>query len=301
MKPTTATSGMKASTRAVTATSGATQRGDRSPTDGTVGAAAAGAAGKPSSSSSQAAASSRGPSGAGNNGLGGAAGRHPSAAQSSNASFSSDDITEPSESGRNPEGNRVITVNGRAYTKLEVIGRGGSSKVFRVVAAPVQGSDEDGSSASGGGPVAGETFALKRVVTHNRTQFALFQNEVSLLESLRGKPNIIQIRDSEVIRNEKLLVLMEYGDTDFNKFLHSEPDLDMADIRKFWVIRSGARARVSLFYRNTHGVQWSLRAAVFSFKLIMDQDFWLTESSHETPGANAGGSAGSARSAHRAL
>ncbi|CAD7940346.1 unnamed protein product [Amoebophrya sp. A25] len=81
----------------------------------------------------------------------------------------------------------------------------------------------------------GKILALKRVLTSNKTQFTLFKNEVHLLEKLRGKANIIQMLDYEVIQNERLMVLMEYGDSDFSRFLHTEPDLDFPEIRRFWL------------------------------------------------------------------
>ena len=46
---------------------------------------------------------------------------------------------------------------------------------------------------------------------------------------------MIQIVDSEVPPGgTTLFVLMEYGESDFNKFLQSEPDLNMKDIKKYW-------------------------------------------------------------------
>ncbi len=119
--------------------------------------------------------------------------------------------------------------------RREIIGRGGSSKVFRV--SPL---DEQGN------PVLGIQYALKRVVTTNRQQFELFKNEIDLLNRLKGKPNIIQIVDSEVPeyghghgenksifsslnnppkqkeRSQQLKVVMEFGDLDLNKFLQQQ-------------------------------------------------------------------------------
>ncbi|CAD7975458.1 unnamed protein product [Amoebophrya sp. A120] len=132
-------------------------------------------------------------------------------------SSASDEQTEPSDNIKIVDGHKVLYVNDTAYRKIGVVGRGGSSKVFKVV-----------------DPKTNKTLALKRVLTSNPTQFLLFKNEVNLLEKLKGKPNIIQIVDSEIIKQEKLLVLMEYGDSDFSRFLQSEPDLDYPDIKRFW-------------------------------------------------------------------
>ena len=103
------------------------------------------------------------------------------------------DITEPSDGVHVLDGQKVLMVNGVAYQKLGVVGRGGSSKVFKVLSP------------------SGRTLALKRVMTCVSKQFRMFRNEIQLLQDLRGKPNIIQIVDSEVSGREKLLVLMEFG------------------------------------------------------------------------------------------
>ena len=80
------------------------------------------------------------------------------------------------------------------------------------------------------------TYALKRVMTTNRQQFELFKNEIDLLNRLKGKPNIIQMVDSEVPayhggghkqQQQQLKVVMEHGDLDLNKYLQQEPDLSL--------------------------------------------------------------------------
>lgn len=46
-----------------------------------------------------------------------------------------------------------------------------------------------------------------------------YTNEFKFLESLRGKPNIIQLYDSEVKEGKELTLVMERGEIDFNGLL----------------------------------------------------------------------------------
>lgn len=80
------------------------------------------------------------------------------------------------------EDENSVTVRGITYTKLECVGRGGSSKVYKVM-APNR-----------------KIFALKRIRLAGRDAEAAsgFMDEISLLTSLRGKSNIIQLIDAEV-------------------------------------------------------------------------------------------------------
>jgi tRNA A-37 threonylcarbamoyl transferase component Bud32 len=98
----------------------------------------------------------------------------------------------------------IITVNGTPYLKLTVIGRGGSSKVFKVM-----GTDN-------------EVYALKRIKlnTTDEREVTNYRNEIKLLESLRGSKYIVNIVDSEVnLRKKEILVVMEKGEIDLNQML----------------------------------------------------------------------------------
>jgi serine/threonine-protein kinase TTK/MPS1 len=73
--------------------------------------------------------------------------------------------------------------------RLEQIGRGGSSKVYKVLGPDFQ------------------VYALKRVrptQMNSKTQ-AIFQNEIDLMKKLRGRPNIIELIDSEINRERKCI------------------------------------------------------------------------------------------------
>eukprot|EP00510_Aplanochytrium_minuta_P002063 CAMPEP_0184022432 /NCGR_PEP_ID=MMETSP0954-20121128/10600_1 /TAXON_ID=627963 /ORGANISM="Aplanochytrium sp, Strain PBS07" /LENGTH=607 /DNA_ID=CAMNT_0026304801 /DNA_START=199 /DNA_END=2022 /DNA_ORIENTATION=- len=105
------------------------------------------------------------------------------------------------------EPKNIFQVNGNEYLRLAVIGRGGSSKVFKVLAL------EENEP---------KIYALKRIklnkVEHNT--ISCFKNEIRLMESLHGQPNIIQIIDSEVnIAKQVIYVIMEFGEIDLNKRL----------------------------------------------------------------------------------
>lgn len=87
---------------------------------------------------------------------------------------------------------RSIRVNGKQYKVLQVIGKGGSSKVFRVMDAN------------------GELFALKKVSLKNLDEFTLqgYINEIELLGSFSGDEHIIKLVDSELIQSRSCLYVV---------------------------------------------------------------------------------------------
>lgn len=112
---------------------------------------------------------------------------------------------------------KVVHVNGVPYTQVQTLGRGGSSKVYLVQNA------------------SGDLFALKRVATENAKQLEAFQNEVVLLQQLRGCEYVIQVEDAEVDREKgRINIVMEAGDMDLGRFLQSEPKLNLAQMQHLW-------------------------------------------------------------------
>ena len=104
---------------------------------------------------------------------------------------------------------RQVRVNGKIYRVLQLIGRGGSSKVFRVIDAE------------------GQIFALKKVNLKNLDEVTLsgYTNEISLLKSFSNNPHIIQLIDSEMNMEQACLyILMEYGEVDLGKMLKNRVD-----------------------------------------------------------------------------
>jgi len=128
-----------------------------------------------------------------------------SASSSSSSSSSSHEEASSLSQGRFSalfEGDNEVSVNGAAYCKIGVLGKGGSSKVFRVLNEK------------------GDLFALKRVrlTSNDPKTLASFENEIALMESLRGNPNIVQLVDSQVL-DKCIYMVMEAGETDLNGVL----------------------------------------------------------------------------------
>jgi serine/threonine-protein kinase TTK/MPS1 len=85
-----------------------------------------------------------------------------------------------------------LQLNGRQYIKLELIGRGGSSKVFKVL-----GPD-------------GKLYALKKVNFKgvDPTAVAGYVNEMTLLRKLSNCERIIKLHDSELNREAGHLLMV---------------------------------------------------------------------------------------------
>jgi serine/threonine-protein kinase TTK/MPS1 len=86
----------------------------------------------------------------------------------------------------------VIKMNGKVYTRLDCLGRGGSAKVYRVTAEN------------------GNMFALKRVSLENADEVTIrgFRGEIDLLGKLSGVDRVIKLYDSEMNEEKKMLTLV---------------------------------------------------------------------------------------------
>ncbi|KAH9891689.1 kinase-like domain-containing protein [Cubamyces lactineus] len=127
----------------------------------------------------------------------------------------------PHISGKAP----TIYVNKKAYARLDLIGKGGSSRVFRVMNG------------------ANEIFALKRVALDkaDADTIAGYMNEIGLLKRLDGNARIIRLLDSEVRQttaNSKgqLMLVMECGEIDLAKLLQEQQKepMDPVWIAYYW-------------------------------------------------------------------
>ena len=110
----------------------------------------------------------------------------------------------PPPQRRPREDDASILVRGTRYAKLECVGRGGSSKVYKVMAP------------------SRKIYALKRIRLTGRDAEAAqgFVDEIGLLTALKGRPGIVELIDAEVVPSEKLiLVVLEYGDIDLARLL----------------------------------------------------------------------------------
>jgi len=124
----------------------------------------------------------------------------------------------------------TVTVGGNRYIKLDVIGRGGSSKVYRVLGQNM------------------EIYALKRVnlQTTDETSSTImgYKNEIELLRKLRENKYVIQLMDAEIREEHKMIdIVLEFGETDLAKMLKQyqnglgrddENHINLNVVRMFW-------------------------------------------------------------------
>ena len=98
-------------------------------------------------------------------------------------------------------GESYLRVNNRLYLKLKLIGKGGTSKVYKVL------SEDKG------------VYALKKSRLQNLMieNFHNCINEISILKSLKGKSGIIDLQDADIsIKNAQMLIILELGDCDLD-------------------------------------------------------------------------------------
>ena len=97
-----------------------------------------------------------------------------------------------------------ISVNGKLFTRMDCIGRGGSSKVYRVMAENYK------------------VFALKRVTLEDQDELAVrgYKGEIELLRKLENVDRVVRLFDWEINEDRHTLsVLMEMGESDLNRVL----------------------------------------------------------------------------------
>ncbi|KAL2070863.1 hypothetical protein VTL71DRAFT_13889 [Oculimacula yallundae] len=117
-----------------------------------------------------------------------------------------------------------LKVNGKPFTRLDCIGRGGSSRVYRVMAEN------------------SKFFALKRVSLEDADESAVrgFKGEIDLLKRLEGEERVIRLYDYELNEEKSTLtVLMEMGELDMNKMLDlrlksENSKFDATFVRYYW-------------------------------------------------------------------
>lgn len=129
-----------------------------------------------------------------------------------------------SNAGRSKKGSSHVIINGRQYRRLDCIGRGGSSRVYRIMADNFK------------------IFALKRVNLEEADAAAIagYKGEIDLLNKLSHVDRVVRLYDYEVNDEKQLLnVMMELGETDFNKMLNEQcktdnAKLDVTFTRHYW-------------------------------------------------------------------
>ncbi|KAG0279013.1 Dual-specificity kinase, spindle pole body (SPB) duplication and spindle checkpoint function, partial [Linnemannia exigua] len=115
----------------------------------------------------------------------------------------------------------VVMVNNRPYTRLAQVGKGGSSKVYKVLSTN------------------SKIVALKKVSFENsdRSTIEGFLNEVKLLTRLVNNSRIIRLFDAEVNHTKGYLSLvMEYGEIDLAHMLYAQQfqPFDIHFIGLYW-------------------------------------------------------------------
>lgn len=121
-----------------------------------------------------------------------------------------------------------MKINGKCYTRIDCIGRGGSGKVYRVAADN------------------GHMFALKRVSIENADENTVkgYKGEIDLLKKLTKVERVITLFDYEMNDEKKVLsLLMEVGELDLYTLLKKRfsPDnssenskFDPVFVRYYW-------------------------------------------------------------------
>ncbi|KAH0537080.1 hypothetical protein FGG08_006082 [Glutinoglossum americanum] len=119
--------------------------------------------------------------------------------------------------------NHVI-INGKTFTRMDCIGRGGSSRVYRVMAENYK------------------IFALKKVTLEDVDEIAIrgYKGEIELLKKLDSVDRVVRLFDWEVNDEKQTLsVLMEIGDSDLSRILtvRLNPEnakFDISLTRHYW-------------------------------------------------------------------
>lgn len=122
-------------------------------------------------------------------------------------------------------GSRTLVVNKRVYARLDMIGKGGSSRVYRAMNG------------------LNEVFAIKRVSLDKTDAETMsgYMNEISLLKRLEGNSRIIRLVDSEVKAGPggskgALMLVMECGEIDLARLLQEQQKepMDLVWISYYW-------------------------------------------------------------------
>ncbi|GMR58355.1 hypothetical protein PMAYCL1PPCAC_28550, partial [Pristionchus mayeri] len=119
-----------------------------------------------------------------------------------------------------PASAQRMIIKDKEYAILSQIAKGGSSQVF-------QAFDD----------LSGETVAIKVVDLSDTDDAAreAFVNEVELLKKLQGSNHVIKMVDYELVpKEDKLLVVMEKGETDLATYLKTRRDEITPTFLRYW-------------------------------------------------------------------
>jgi serine/threonine-protein kinase TTK/MPS1 len=146
-------------------------------------------------------------------------------------------VSVNSESNCSEKRPKIIQINEKKFQILQLVGKGGSSKVYKVIGTDFQ------------------IYALKKVRLKGLDKATLegYMNEIDLLHRLSSNPWIIRLLDTCIDKEKSILyLLMEYGEVDLASMLAEKkrqytrlPSSDYSHvnfIRYFWeqILRSVA-------------------------------------------------------------
>lgn len=105
---------------------------------------------------------------------------------------------------------RIISINGKQYEKLELLGKGGSSKVFKVKS------------------MSNKVYAIKKISFDEFDEASIkgFKGEIDLLSKLRDQERVVGLID-HCIGQGSLLLIMECGDIDLSHVLAKRLDVPL--------------------------------------------------------------------------
>lgn len=111
---------------------------------------------------------------------------------------------------------RIISINGKQYEKLELLGKGGSSKVFKAKS------------------MSNKVYAIKKISFDEFDEASIkgFKGEIDLLSKLRDQERVVRLIDHSLGQGS-LLLIMECGDIDLSHVLAKRLDspLDVEFVR----------------------------------------------------------------------
>lgn len=103
---------------------------------------------------------------------------------------------------------KLIQINGTKYEKLELIGKGGTGKVYKII-------DQKRN-----------VFALKKIKIRSFGTENLHSciNEISILKILRHHYRVVQLKNADIsLKNDLIYMVFEYGECDLNRLLKQNP------------------------------------------------------------------------------
>lgn len=114
---------------------------------------------------------------------------------------------------------RKITINNKQYVRLEKLGRGGSSVVYKVQAAGAK-----------------DVYAVKKVIFDDVDESVIkgFKGEIDLLMRLKHENRVVELMDYEM-RSTQVYVVMECGEIDLAHILNNRLNqpLDISFVRYY--------------------------------------------------------------------